>query len=181
MVFFLRLQSSPSESSGQFAKMIEVVNICIAIGSGILLPLKWFLYASILYFCTILLVDREEIRFRTLFVAVAYCQVIFSVMSLLGLLVFAAHGGDGSESFLEFRRTVGLEFFIHNTKDNPVLAAFLREVNVFQAWYIVVLSRGLNILIPLGLRNTVLATLFVWLCVTVFNVGSVYAFSQFRV
>jgi hypothetical protein len=127
---------------------------------------KWSFITLLLYFGGILL-NAQEINFKTVFSIVVYSEYIVSFMGIINLLLLYIKGVDSINNVTDLQVIVGLDYFLTDKLHNIPFYTFLNSFNVFSMWYITTLTIGISIVTSFSKLKSAILVLSIWL----FGVG----------
>ncbi|MBN1397902.1 MAG: YIP1 family protein [Bacteroidetes bacterium] len=129
-----------------------------------LIPLiiKWLFISALLYYGAILL-NSEQIGFKSVFSAVVYSEFILLMMSIFNLLILYIKGTDSINTAVDLNAIVGLDFFMTDKSTNLPLFTLLNNINLFSIWYVTVLAVGIYTIAGLSKAKSVILASSVWL------------------
>lgn len=75
-------------------------------------------------------------KFKPIFAAICYAKLVALPAMLLSLLIVSLRGLESVNGFMDIMWTVGPAMFV---SDNKLLFNLLTQINLFEAWYVVLL------------------------------------------
>ncbi len=133
---------------------------------SILIPLtllfKWLVSAALLYFMTIL-AGSGQIRFKEVYAAVVFAEMILLLMAVVNLLLLVAKGADSIRHITDLQGIIGMDFLMPDRTSNLPLFTLLNNINIFNIWYIAVLSIGISVMSGFSRVKSALLVTTMWL------------------
>ena len=143
------------------------------LGSMFIAPtllLRWLAIAALLYFAAIL-AGAERVRFKEVYAAAVFAEMILLLMAVVNLLLLHVKGADAIHHITDLQAIIGLDFLMADkTSDLPTFTIF-NAVNIFNLWYVAVLSIALRVMSGLGNIKSAILVTSVWLLGVGFQVA----------
>jgi hypothetical protein len=139
--------------------------------SAVPLLIKWIFLSAFLYYGAILL-NAQNIRYRSVFTIVVYSEFILLLMGIINLLLLYIRGVDSINSITDLQAIVGLDYFLNDKQYNIPFYTFLNNFNVFSIWYVVTLTIGISIATCFSKLKSAILVSTTWLLCVGFQVAS---------
>lgn len=135
----------------------------------VILLLRWLIVAALLYFIAVLL-NAENLTYKSIYASVVYAEIVFVVMGILNVIVLYFKGVDTVTHPIHLQAIAGMDILMRNPTDNMPLFIFLNNINIFSVWYLVILKIGLSIMTRFSKLKSALIVTFVWLLTVIYQV-----------
>ena len=140
----------------------------------LILLIKWLFLTLFLYFSAILL-NAQEINFKTVFTVVVYSECIVLLMGIINLFLLYVKGVDSINNMIDLQVIVGLDYFLTDKPHNIPFFTFLNSFNVFSVWYVATLAIGVSVVTSFSKLKSAILVSSIWLL----GVGSQVALAMF--
>jgi hypothetical protein len=123
---------------------------------------KGLFVSAFLYFGAVL-INAQQLQFKTVFAVVVYAELILVFMSILNILLLQLKGVDSVHTVLDLQAIIGLDCFLADKPRHMALFTLFNSFNVFSVWYVVTLSTGMSVVGALVKWKSVTLVSSVWL------------------
>lgn len=128
------------------------------------LLIKWLIFAGLFYFGAQLLGGTRSLTFKTMFAVVVYSELILVFSALINAALLVCFKDiDRVKDVTDLYMIPSLHLIFGHEEVGIPYFTFLREINPFTVWYLVVVSRGVAVVADISKRNTEWFVVFVWL------------------
>jgi len=155
-----RLSEQQLQQALAFSRGFEYIGLIFV---PIFLLIRWTFVATLLYFLCVLLEAPLALKYRAVFSAVAYSEMILLFMSIANVLILYAKGIGSVHHITDLQAIVGVDFFIKNKMSDLPLFILLNSINIFTIWYLATLTIGISIITGRRKLKSVLVVTGVWL------------------
>lgn len=138
----------------------------------LVLLIKWGALAGLLYSLAIL-AGSEQIRFKELFAVFVFAEMIPLLMAVVNILLLYTRAPESIHHITDLQAIIGLDVLMSDKTSDLPLFTLLNNLNVFNVWYVGVLSIGLSIMSGLGRIRSVGIVTTAWLLGVGFQVAMV--------
>jgi hypothetical protein len=139
--------------------------------SAIPLLIKWIFLSALLYYGAILL-NAQNIRYKSIFTVVVYSEFIILLMGIINLLLLYIRGVDSINNITDLQTIVGLDYFLTDKQYSITLYTFLSSFNVFSVWYVATLTIGISIITYFSKYKSAILVSAIWLLCVGLQVAS---------
>ena len=165
------LNSDQLEMMAQVSHTMRYVQI---FGSIITSIVMFLFYALLLYL--LVLISKSKLDFKKALQLIICCYIALAIGSLVNTAFLYMRGIDAIQHIYDITLT-GINLLTSTDKVGMTMYVFLSYINLFQLWFVALISIGLTILADMKpVKATIISILF-WLVTVLFPVISVY-FSQ---
>jgi hypothetical protein len=155
-----RLSEQQLQQALAFSRGFEYIGLIFV---PIFLLIRWTFVATLLYFLCVLLEAPPAFKYRAVFSAVAYSEMVLLFMSILNVLILYAKGIGSVHHITDLQAIVGVDFFIKNKMSDLPLFILLNSINIFTIWYLATLTIGISIITGCRKLKSALVVTGVWL------------------
>ena len=128
------------------------------------LLIKWLIFAGLFYFGAQLLGGTRSLTFKTMFAVVVYSELILVFSALINAALLVCFKDiDRVKDVTDLYMIPSLHLIFGHEEVGIPYFTFLRQINPFTVWYLVVVSRGVAVVADISKRNTEWFVVFVWL------------------
>ncbi|PIU44325.1 MAG: hypothetical protein COS95_09515 [Ignavibacteriales bacterium CG07_land_8_20_14_0_80_59_12] len=159
------------EQAGQAISMVERLKYIEVAFVPIGLLLRWLVLTAVLYFASILLSAPDELKFKSVYSLVVHSETILVLAGLLNVIILNLKGVYSIHAPADLQAIVGLDFFLKNRASNLSLFTLLNAINVFNIWYIAVLTIGISVATGFKKFKSAILVTTVWLLGVGFHVA----------
>lgn len=128
----------------------------------VMLLLKWLILAMFLYFSAILL-NAQEINFKTVYAIIVYSECIILLMGIINLLLLYVRGINSINNMTDLQVILGLDYFIADKPHNIPLFTLLSNFNIFSVWYLATLTIGVSVVTNFSKLKSAILVSSIWL------------------
>jgi hypothetical protein len=150
------------ENLEQSLSMMEKSQYLVAFFVPGVLLLKWTAIATVLYLLSSIFGTQEQ-KFKECFVVVVYSEIILILMGVFSVLLLHLKGFDSLHHLTDLQPIIGLDVLMSDKASDLPLFTFLNSVNLFNIWYVAVLSIGFSIMTDFSKVKSALLVTTVWL------------------
>jgi len=154
-----RLGEEEAQKAVAFADRLKYLSV-LFVPLGLLL--RWLVVSAFLYFSSVILEAPPNLKFKNVYVVVVYSEVILVLAGIVNLLLLYLKGVDSIHTATDLQAVVGLDILLRSKTANIPVYILLNAVNVFNLWYLVVLSIGMSIVTNFGKLKSFGLVTFTW-------------------
>jgi len=127
----------------------------------VMLALKWTVLSALL-FSSAVLFNGSSAKFSTVFSLVVHAEFIQLFMGIVNIILLQVKGAADISTFSDLYPIVGLEYFFRTTVHDAAVLQFLKGVNIFNVWYLTVLTAGVAKICGIPVWKASVIVLVIW-------------------
>ena len=151
-----------ADQQGQVRRQVLIGERVGMLVGPIFLLMKWAAVAAV--FWAIAVLAGRDVPFPRLLAMVMYASIPLMLGSFFGYGIVMAKGIDAIHSLRDLKPLIGLNAFVQ--EQGAAIDAALSSINVFDAWYVVLLAIGLRQVGTFGRKTAIGVALGFWVAAT---------------